>query len=291
MAAGVLVVAAAFGLACPRAALGQEPPYFVTYTHHMEEPGSLELEFNPVFATQRGAGGFAAAAAELEYGVRGWWTTELYLDGQATRGDSAVATGWRWENRFRLLMEEHPINPVLYLEYEDITAADKTMLEVVGHDVEADHAEPNANAQRERQHELETKLILSGQFHDWNVAVNLIAEKNLTSAPWEFGYALGTSRPLALAARPEACTFCPENFSAGVELYGGLGDQHSLGLADTSHYLAPVVAWNAPAGWTVRLSPGFGLNRDSHRVLVRLGFAYEFQGQAPPARRPAPEAP
>lgn len=291
MAAGVLTIAAAIAAAFPSAAAAQEPPYFVTYSHHLEEPGSLELEFNPLLATQRGAGGFAAAAVELEYGVRGWWTSEVYLDGQATRGDSAVLTGWRWENRVRLLMDEHAINPVLYIEYEDVTAADKTMLEVVGHDVEADHADANASAQRERLHELETKLILSGEVRDWNVAVNLIAEKNLTSAPWEFGYAVATSRPLALAARPEACAFCPENFSAGVELYGGLGDQHVLSLAQTSHYVAPVVAWNGPSGWTVRLSPGFGLNRDSHRFLLRFGVAYEFQGQAAPRLRTHREVP
>ena len=44
--------------------------------------------------------------------------TEFYLEGQSTRGDSTIFTGWRLENRFRSLAREHPINPVLYLEYE-----------------------------------------------------------------------------------------------------------------------------------------------------------------------------
>ena len=59
-------------------------------------------------------------------------------------------------------------------------------------------------------------------------------------------------------------------------MYGGLGDRYSFGLHDTSHYLAPVVAWNLPSDWTLRLSPGFGLNDNSHRFLLRWGVSREF---------------
>jgi hypothetical protein len=276
--AGVLLPAlslAALSVASPPAAGAQERPYFITYNHQLEEPGNLEISVNPVLANQRGGAGFLASWIELEYGVRGWWTSELYVDGQTTRGDSAVTTGWRWENRWRPLMLEHWINPVLYVELEDIDAADKTMLEVVGHDVESDHAVPNREARRERLREVETKLILASHFRDWDIAENFIAEKNLAGAPWEFGYAIGLSRPLALAARPDPCALCPENFVAGLELYGGLGDGRRLGLRDTSHYLAPVLAWNLPGGTTLRLSPTFGLNGSSHRFLLRLGVSYE----------------
>ncbi len=262
-------------MAAPRPAPAQEAPYFITYTHHMEEPGSLEVAIAPVFATQRGGNDFLASSLELEYGLTGWWTTELYLDGQATVNDSTVFTGWRWEHRVRLLAGEHRVNPVLYVEYEDVSGAEKTMLEVVGHDVEADHAAPDSVSGRERERELETKLILSGQLRDWNLAGNLIAAKNLGGEPWEFGYAVGLSRPLGLAARATACAGCPENFTAGVELYGGLGERHAFGLPDTSHYLAPVIAWNLPSGPALRLSPGFGLNRGSHRFLLRFGLSYE----------------
>ncbi len=264
--------------AAPAPAPAQEPPYFITYTHHMEEPGSLEIDLAPVLASQRGGNSFVASSLELEYGLNGWWTTEFYLAGQSTTHEGTVFTGWRWEHRVRLLAGEHPINPVLYVEYEDVNGADKTILEVVGHDVEADHAAPNSERGRASEHELETKLILSGQARDWNLAGNLIAAKNLAGEPWEFGYAFGVSRPLALAARPRPCALCPENFTAGLELYGGLGDAHGFGLPDTSHYLAPVLAWNLPSGLTFRLSPGFGLNHDSHRFLLRLGVSYEIPG-------------
>jgi hypothetical protein len=267
------------GLVAQAAAAGaQETPYFVTYDDQMEEPGNLEVELKPVYGTQRGGGAFLATPLEFELGVRAWWTSELYLDGQTTRGDSSVATGWRWENRFRLLMHEHRVNPVLYVEYEDTSAADKTLLEVVGHDVAADHAVPNRLAGRDHQHELETKLILASHVGAWNVAENLIAEKDLAGPPWELGYALGISRPLVLAASPEPCTWCGENFAVGLEMYGGLGDATSFGLRNTSHYLGPLAVWNLPGGTTLKLSPNFGLNGDSHRFLLRFGVSYELEG-------------
>jgi hypothetical protein len=61
-------------------------------------------------------------------------------------------------------------------------------------------------------------------------------------------------------------------------MYGGLGDTQSLGLRETSHYLAPAIAWNLPSGWTVRFSPGFGLNENSHGILLRWGLSREFPG-------------
>jgi mono/diheme cytochrome c family protein len=277
-------------LALPGGAGTQERPYFITYNHQMEEPGSLEVALHPVYGTQRGGGSFIASWLELEYGARGWWTTELYLDGQATRGQGAVFSGFRWENRFRPLLGEHRLNPVLYVELEDLNGADKTLLEVVGHDVAADHAVPNAESRRERKREVETKLILAGKLHDWDLAGNLIAEKNVAGGAWEFGYAIGAGRPLALAARPRPCTLCPENFTAGVELYGGLGDAHGVGLRGTSHYAAPLISWTLPAGATLRLSPAFGLNRESHRFLLRFGVSFEIPDVAGRVRRPAARA-
>src|SRR5579864_9085869 len=100
--------------------LGGEGPFFVTYTHQMEEPGNLELTTKNVTGKPENGNLFLGSAMEFEYGVKGWWTSELYLDGQATKSESTVFTGYRWENRFRLLLHEHWINPVLYLEFENI---------------------------------------------------------------------------------------------------------------------------------------------------------------------------
>jgi hypothetical protein len=262
-----------------RPAAAQESPYIVTYDHYLEEPGNLEIEYFSTFGTQRGASDFHAFWIEFEYGATAWWTTTGYFDGQMTLNDSTLFTGFRWENRIRLLQREHFINPVLYIEYEQKNGADKILKEVEGHDGESDYVERNASLRKELDHELELKLLLSKTFKGWNFAVNPLAGKNLSpSHPWEFGYAVGASRPLALKASANWCNLCRENFIAGIEMYGGLGDAHSFGLHDTSHYLAPAMAWNLPSGWTLRLSPGFGLNDNSHRLLLRWGLSREFSG-------------
>ena len=253
----------------------QESPYFVTYDHHMEEPHYLEVSLTPVMGAPKEGNRFAGTTLEFEGAPRAWWTSALYLDGQSTNHEGSLFTGYRIENRFRLLMTEHAINPVLYIEYERITGADKALKEFVGFDSWEDMATPNSEGRLETKREIETKLILSGNRNGWNTAGNLIAEKNLAGDPWEFGYAIGVSRPLALAATPRPCSFCRENFSAGIEAYGGVGEQHSITLANTSHYVAPCIAWALPSGLTLRVSPAFGLTSSSNRFLMRFGVSYE----------------
>jgi hypothetical protein len=251
-------------------------PYFITYTHDMEEPGNLEVSFDQVIGNPRLGNTFLGSNLELEYGLKGWWTTELYLDGQTTSNESTLFTGYRWENRFRPLMREHWINPVLYVEFENINGADRSFREVVGFDRQEDLLESNAEARRERKRELEAKLILGSNFRGWNLSENFVAEKNVGHAPFEFGYAVGLSRPLALAARPEPCRFCPENFRAGVEVYGALGTHEHFGLAGgTSHYVAPTIAWELANGTTLQISPGFGVTQSSLPFLLRFGVSYE----------------
>lgn len=248
--------------------------YFVTYSHQMEEPGNLEIATKSVAASPKSADAFLGNVLEFEYGLKAWWTTELYLDGQSTANQSSIFTGFRLENRIRPLLQEHLVNPVLYFEFED-TSADKSLLEVVGHDGVSDFADRNDRGTREREAEL--RLILSSNVKGWNFSENAIAEKNLASGPWEFGYALGVSRPLSLKALAVSCMLCRENFAAGAELYGGLGERYSFGLRDTSHYLAPVLRWQLPNGPALKFSPGFGLNSNSHGFLLRFGVSYEIE--------------
>jgi hypothetical protein len=255
----------------------QEPPYFVTYSEALEEPGNMEIAYKGVYAAPQHANSFNSATLEIEYGVKAWWTTEVYLAGQSTQNDSTIFTGYRWENRFRPLLRDHFINPVLYVEYENISDADRSFLEIVGHDSVADLYTSNAQARRNVKHEIEFKLILSSNVHGWNFSENIIAEKNLTNLPWEFAYALGVSRPLRLAATSKKCVFCRENFSAGLELYGGLGDRYSFGLRDTSHYLAPSLLFNIPKGPSLSFSPSAGLNDRSVNVFWRFKISYEIE--------------
>jgi hypothetical protein len=262
----------------PSSVRAQEPPYFVTYSSALEEPGNLEISFKGTSGSPKNGNPFTGAALEFEYGVKAYWTTEFYLDGQSTKNDSTLFTGFRWENRFRPLLREHFINPVLYVEYEDLNEASRSLLEVVGHDSVADLAIPNQFARREIEREMELKLILSSNFKGWNVSENFITEKALNeSEPWEFGYAVGASRPLRLTASKNNCRFCRENFSAGAEIYGGLGTADGFGLKQTSHYAGPTVQWNIPNGPTVFFSPQFGLNSNSVGALYRFSVSYEIQ--------------
>jgi hypothetical protein len=267
-----MLLCLAFLLALSQRVRAQEN-YFITYTHHMEEPGNLEFATKSVSGFPKAGNSFLGNSVEFEYGVKTWWTSEVYLDSQTTANESSVFTGFRFENRFRPLLQEHWINPVLYAEFENINGANKSLLEVVGHDGIEDFLERNDRSEKKR--EVELKLILGSNFKGWNISENFIAEKNIKNEPWEFGYAIGVSRPLSLAASANACRFCRENFALGAELYGGLGDRYTFGLHDTSHYLAPTMAFRLPNGPTFRMSPTAGLNSNSHGFLLRFGVSYE----------------
>lgn len=256
----------------------QESPYFVTYDHSLEEPGNLEISTQHTFGIQKhNLPNFWAPLVELEYGVTGWWTSSLYVEGASQRNDATVFTGYRLENRFKPLKGEHKINPILYFEFENINEASRIQKEVVGH-AEPDD-EPLSELRNEKEREIEAKLILSSNVRSWNISENFIVEKNLTEDEgYEFGYAVGAYRPLATIASGADCRFCRENFVAGVELYGGLGSTERFGFSDTAHYIAPGLMWRLGDNHTIKVSPGFGLTAGSARMLMRVGYTYEIEG-------------
>ena len=271
---GLLLVCVLLGSA--PSAYAQERAYFVTYDHYLEEPGNLEVAIATTTGLPKhGHSAYTAPWLELEYGITGWWTTELYLEGLATRRDGSGFTGWRWEHRFRPLKGEHRVNPVLYVEYENLNEASRIQKEIVGSGPL--HFEPIAELREEHVHELEAKLILSSVVGAWNVAENLIVEKNLSEDEGlEFGYSVGISRSLGALASGTSCRVCRENFVLGVEAYGGLGTSLERTLDDTRHFIAPVLGWHVTDRSTLKASVGFGLTKASDRYLLRVGWAYEF---------------
>lgn len=258
------------------AAGAQEPPYFVTYSHVMEEPGNLEIASQNLGSVPKNQHPFYAQTVEFEYGVTGWYTTEIYLQGQSTVNDSTVFTGFRMENRFRPLRSEHWINPVIYVEYEDHNGADKSFMEVVDHDAITDQASSNDLLRGTVKREIEGKLILSSMLNGFNLSENVIAEKNLTNEPWAFGYAVGASRALASVESADACRFCRQYFAVGAEVFGGLGTRYDFGFKGTSMYAGPTLGYSAPHHVMVTLGPEFGLNDNSAGVLWRAKAAYEY---------------
>lgn len=257
------------------AASAQDRAYFVTYDHYLEERGNLEVAAaTTIGAPKHGQRAYAAPWMEFEYGVTGWWTTELYLEGVSVGGDGRAFTGWRFENRFRPFKSERRINPVVYVEYERINEASRIQKEIVGSGTL--HFEPIDELKEEYANEIETKLILSSAVRGWNISENFILEKNLSEDEgFEFGYAVGVARPLGGLASGTSCRLCRENFSVGAELYGGLGSSEEFARKEQRHYLAPVMSWRLGDRMSVKGSIGIGLTEASDKYLVRLGFAYE----------------
>ena len=252
----------------------QERPYFVTYSHEMEEPGNLEIEvFNAVGKPPDG-NRFIGSNIEFEYGATAWWTTEFYLDGQITQHDSTIFTGYRWENRFRPLLREHWINPVIYIEFENTNGGQG----------------PARGCRPRRQRRLSRTQRGGSTGQRARTGTQADSGQQLPGMEHQRKYhrgkesfqrtlgiwiRLGVSRPLKLAASAHDCTFCGEKFQAGVEMYGGLGDRYSFGTNQTSHYLGPTINWAAPNGMTFSFSPQFGLNDYSIPRLFRFGVSYE----------------
>lgn len=257
-------------------AFAQERAFFVTYDHYLEERGDVEIALASTTGFPKDHHDtYTAPWLEIEYGLRGWWTTELYLEGVMTGDSGSAFTGWRWENRFRPTRTQHPVNPVLYLEYERVNEASRIQKEIVGEGPVS--FEPIGELRHETAQEIEAKLILSSTVRGWNVAENLTVEKNLSEREgYEVGYSVGVSRRLGSMAGGSNCRVCAQNLVAGVEAYGGLGSTEDFTVSGARHYLAPVVAWRLSTRSTLKASVALGLTAPSDHALLRIGYAHEF---------------
>jgi len=264
-----------FLIAASQAGFAQESPYFVTDHHHLPDPGALGVASYNVLGNPKVGNGFLGSVLEFEYRPEKWWSTEVQLEGQTTFNESTVFTGYTWVNKFKLAPKNRWINSVLSLGWEDTNAANKSIVEIEGHAGADDFNLRNDLARRIQEHEIEAKLVLSRDHKGWNFAGNLIGVKNLAGEPWQFGYSLGTSRPLSTAEAKDHCIFCRKSVAAGLEFYGGLGDAHSFGLQNTSHYVGPVVSWQLGDRFAVKVGPQFGLTRESQHALVHFAVVYD----------------
>jgi hypothetical protein len=187
---------------------------FVTYNHHTAEKGEKEAKLYSDFSYSGLPEGYSAQLVELEYGVTDCWTASLYFEGVAHDSEAYDFGGWRFENRVRLFEGNVPLNPVVYVEYEQLEPEHTYKRAVTGR---TDGAELEDDERTE--HELETKLILGQDLSDrLDVAFNWINEVNLGTGRWEFGYAMGFNYVLVEGAG-EA-----REIKLGFELFGGLGD-------------------------------------------------------------------
>lgn len=273
--------------------------YFVTYNSHISK-GELELMImndftapSPVRREDDGQHNYFSNMIEIEYGITEQFASELMFEAfeEVTTGE-AKFTGFRWENRYRLFRNEVPLNPMVYLEYEDLDPATRYKMEVSGW-VRPPYQESGAEPDRERI--LESRLILSQDFGPLNVAFNWINESDLNeSGSTAFGYALGLRYELnqghyardAEEEGPEHAGHHEDTREAeheagvvalGLELYGALGDMQKLAVwpSRQEHYLQPALMTHLGEHVMLHLGVAIGLSNASDD-LVRTGLAIEF---------------
>lgn len=295
---GVIVVGVLLVL-CQAVQAGNDI-YFVTYNHHIEK-GETELMVMTDFTepAERSAdeklGGYLSHMVELEYGITEQLATELMLEGFIDTSYSyGKFTGFRWENRYRLNKDENWwLNPVLYMEYEDLDPKTRFKMEVSGR--EDGKGEPAEEDQRERI--METRLILSRDVGPWNVAFNWINETDMRRSGFtDFGYALGVRYSLSdhhhheedeestamrghhgMPAGKPTLTSHWKPAAIGLELFGGLGNSRAFGGSFNvqPHYLSPILMFHPSEHVMIHIGAAFGLTGVSDD-LIRTGIALEF---------------
>lgn len=252
-------------------------PYFNTYTHHMEV-GEWELEVG-ADAVREPRGGWAyGQAVELEHGFNSHFAASVYLLGSWQPGVPARLDGYKLETRFRPWVVNSFWVPTFYLEYEQFHHPE------VYRDAAVGFAEtgPEKGAFK-TEHEIEARLIFSRDFTWGNVALNLVAEKNLSGEAVAFGYTGGFYIKGPSTGLEGAAAFDPDgdgdsHVLYGMEVFGNLGASGDFGLrrSGQEQYAEPFIAFPLSKRLTLKTGVGVGLNRVSEDrlrtvLVVRLG--------------------
>jgi hypothetical protein len=266
-----------------------------TYTHHLEA-GEFEVmlmnDFTLPSQTKRdeeGQGNYFSQMLELEYVP----TSQLGLEAMVEAfqdvgtGDSKF-TGYRLEARYRLFKREIPLNPMVYVEYEDLDPETRYKMEVSGW-IQPPYEEDEEEPSRERI--IESRAILSQDFASWTAALNWINESDLHSGETAFGYSMGVLYRL-LGSHHEhhhgGTEMAEEEYRSsrfslfrpaalGLELLGGLGDTQALDMNPSrqEHYLQPSVMYHFGKEMMAHLGAAIGLSEASDN-LIRFSWGWEF---------------
>ena len=260
---------------------------FVLYDHHTDERGETELnvfsDFSNALSEETR---YSAQLFEIERALTDRWEAALYFEGDKIDGEDYRFGGWRLESRYRLFDYGTFLNPVLYVEYENLDPDHKYLLDVTGRTDTPEGPERT-------QHEIESKLIVGHDItNKFDVAFNWVNETNLDTGRWEFGYALGFNYALVGQANQEtedrehkhAATggsdWAIKEIKLGGEVYGGLGDS-TLGLTLNPSVTQEYAGLNLKSEWSnglhLMVGGAAGLTKDSERGLLRLMLGYEFE--------------
>jgi hypothetical protein len=265
---------------------------FVLYDHHTDEKGETEVNLFSDFSNAVGEEPrYSAQLFEIERALTDRWEAALYLEGDKIGGEDYQFGGWRLESRYRLFDYGAFLNPVLYVEYENLNPDHKYLLDVTGRTDTPEGPE-------KWKHEVESKLIVGHDItNKLDVAFNWINETNVDTGRWEFGYALGFNYAIVGEANQEAeeheheahgahehgskgAGWAIKEVKLGGELYGGLGDS-TLGLTLDPNITQQYVGLNLKTEWAnglhVMVGGAAGLTKESERGLLRLMIGYEFE--------------
>ncbi|MBI2748879.1 MAG: hypothetical protein HYX43_05915 [Burkholderiales bacterium] len=258
---------------------------FVLYNHHTEKAGNTGVMFMNDFARDENDQRYSAQMLMIERGVTDKWTSEFMVEGQKTPGEPYQATGWRWENRYRPFDYGAFLNPVLYVEWENLKTTTKYQMEVSGR-TDSETGEPGATSEGI----LETRLILGHDFSDrFNVSFNWINETNWATKKTDYGYAFGLNYGLFGAGHDteshahhkpsEAGAIFIRELTLGAELYGGLGNSVEGITASskvTEQYLGLNLVSHLSNGVMLQAGVAKGLTSQSQRDLFRFMIGYDF---------------
>ncbi len=259
--------------------------YITTYNHHIYK-GEFEVMLMNDFTSPSGPKrrndgheNYFSQMLEIEYAPTSQLAFEFMAEAFEDIGTGdARFTGFRYETRYRLFKEEVPLNPVLYVEYEDLHVATRYKMEVSGW-VEPPFKEEEGDSDRESI--LESRLILSEDFGRWNVAFNWINESDLNAGEAAFGYSLGFLYRLPQhseeghAHHAKSAKFMPTTLA--FEFFGALGDTNKFDLRPSrqEHYFQPSVMFHVGENSMFSIGAGIGLSHASDNML-RLMYGWMF---------------
>lgn len=260
--------------------------YITTYNHHIYK-GEFEVMLMNDFTSPSGPKrrndgheNYFSQMLEIEYAPTSQLAFEFMAEAfeDIGTGDSRF-TGFRYEARYRLFEEEVPLNPVLYVEYEDLHVATRYKMEVSGW-VEPPFEEEEGDSDRESI--LESRLILSEDFGRWNVAFNWINESDLNAGEAAFGYSLGALYRLPQHseeghAHHTGNTKFMRPTTLAFELFGALGDTNKFDLRPSrqEHYFQPSVMFHVGENSMFSIGAGIGLTHASDN-MIRLMYGWMF---------------
>ncbi|MBI4929577.1 MAG: hypothetical protein HY841_02355 [Bacteroidetes bacterium] len=297
------VAVAVFALCCSTG-ISQEG-YFTTYGHEVEK-GELEfmlmIDHTAPSKVKRDEGqhNFLSQMPEIGYCPTDQLSIELMVESFQEFGTGiAKFTGFRFETRYRLFKKEVFFNPTIYFEFEDLDAETRFKMETSGWIIAPYKEEPEGEPKREKI--LESRLILSQNIGNWNVAFNWLNETDTRTGATPFGYALGAMYKLTphyehevsvyscpmhsdeVSDKPGECSKCgmkltgkgsKKNVVASTltfELLGGLGDDQQMGIIPwrQEHYFQPGIMLHLPNGLMLSTAFAIGLT-DASDDLVRI---------------------